>query len=122
MKKRNRPILLATLLVVFVAAAVGMNVIMSPKSAADLQAEAAEQQKEQEEQKTLGAPRETDNKSATQNAASVMARKRAAMGEAPNAPTSIKKGSTSVPKPKPNASMTSGQWYTDEYGYKGGDK
>lgn len=118
MKKRNKPILLATLLVVFVAAAIAMNDFMTPKTAEQMQKEAMEQQKH-DEPKALGAPRTSDNKSAASSAASSLARKPMAMSEPSEGPKSIKKKTYAPQKQKPNESMTSGQWYSDEYGYKG---
>jgi hypothetical protein len=127
MKKRNKPILLATFLVVLVAAAVAMNLDLQPKSQAQIAHEEQEKIAAQAklENNDLGEKRvgEDNSKAAAEAAAAVSGVKKAPQDLAvtrPGAPSSIKKVQMAPIKPKPTSSMTAGQWYSKESGYKGG--
>jgi hypothetical protein len=122
MKKRNKPILLATLLVVFVAAAVGMNVLQNPpKPSADAHADHAETPAQEPEKQVLGAPRSSERvaTAASSTADKMKVGKPAATrgGQQPPGPPKqgLLKPSPGVYKPKPSESQTSGQWYTESH-------
>jgi hypothetical protein len=123
MRKRNKPILLATLLIVLVGGAVGMNVMMLPKPNVDEQAD------QHQEEAALDASRKEDNASKAKSAADAMgasmsASKKLLPAEAASRlpGNSILRPRSSANKQTPNASMTSQQWYTKDYGYKGEKK
>jgi hypothetical protein len=104
MRKRNKPFLLATLLVVFVGAAVAMNEMMMPKS------QNTPVPEEHTDEAALEAPRTV----------AIPKGARAPEGGPPEpGRMGIVKPKATYTKPTPSDSMTSGQWYTKEYGYKG---
>ncbi len=123
MRKRNKPFLLATLLVVFVGAAVGMNVAMAPKTPDE---HGHEEEKPHEEPSPLGAARKEDNSKSASAAAAALASPDGLAkatpsaaperGEAPK--MSIVRQKASDYKPTPNDSSTSAHWYTKEFGVK----
>ncbi len=119
MRKRNKPFLLATLLFVFVGAAVAMNEMLAPPS---LNEPPHQETPEAPERPALGEARKDDNAASAKASASKLAGAKpmtppSGPGESPK--MSIVKPNASIHKPKPNDSMTSGQWYAKEYGYTG---
>ncbi|MEZ0327276.1 MAG: hypothetical protein ACAH95_15370 [Fimbriimonas sp.] len=130
MKKRNKPILLATLLIVFVGAAVAMNAMMLPPSGNEPPKPAEQPKDDHKDESPLGNSRKIDNsKSAKAAAAQLAAKNKAPKKPAINAPgpndrpkMSIVRSKASDYKPVPNESMTSAHWWTDDYGYKGPKK
>lgn len=124
MKKRQKPYLLATLLVVFVAAAVGMNMAANPSKDPQPQQPPASNPNEN----PLGASRPSgDMKGSATDAANQMKVAGTDAPPTPGTPMPAKKfpgppaGSLLKPtpaqtKPVPNDSMTSGQWYNSEHG------
>jgi hypothetical protein len=124
MRKRNKPILLATLLVVFIGAAVAMNATMMPKSASDHEPHA---ETPAEDPKPLAESRKADNSGSAKNAAMALSKPtaispRGRPGASGPPKMAIVKTPAKAFKPVPNDSMTSSQWYNDEYGYKGKDQ
>jgi hypothetical protein len=106
MKKRQKPILLVTLLVVFVAAAIGMNFLSDPNRASEV-----------ETPPMTSESREGDHSNIGSSVASKMGGStpppKKGMAMAPNGPRGlIKKGNTQGPiKPKPSDSSVNSQWY-----------
>lgn len=115
MKKRSKPILPVTLLIICIAVVVGMNM---PKSAPTMD-------NHQPPAEEPGKPREqsasTKDLKEAASAAMMAPKKPGRMGPGgpdgmpPEAmPPSIEKPSSRISKPVPNDSSISGQWYSDE--------
>ena len=117
MKKRQKPILLVTLLAVFITAAVAMNLAQNPpKPSSDPQAGP-------EKQEVLGQSRESKAADVTNSAAQKMASSKPPavppMKQGPKASLLRPKGSAY--RAKPSDSQTSAQWYSQEHAGSVGD-
>jgi hypothetical protein len=110
MKKRQKPILLVTLLAVFVVAAIGVNYYQDPNR----QQQAQQQQAENE---MMAQTRQDDHSNLGASAANQM--KPTKKFSNMEAPPGIGRGSIMAPKPfkppkpTPNDSSTTSQWYSD---------
>jgi hypothetical protein len=118
MKKRQKPILLVTLLAVFITAAVAMNFAQNPPKQTEQQPEA------QPEQKVLGQSRESKAADVTNSVAQKMSGNKApaAPMAKPGGPEpSLLRPKPSSYRPKPSDSQTSAQWYSKEHAGAVGD-
>lgn len=122
MKKRQKPVLMVTILAVLVTTVVGFNILQNPdKSSTNPQTPP-----EQNDEKMLDAPRASgDAKQAANDAASKMAGGPNAAPTRPGMPKgamppgmpkpSLLRPSPTISKPKPNDSATTAQWYSSEH-------
>jgi hypothetical protein len=112
MKKRQKPILLVTLLLVFVAAAVGMNYMTDPSRK-------QQQQQEPDPSTQVDAPRQIDHSNIGTNSATQLAGKPMPKGSSMGGPSGagiLKPQVNSAPmKPHPDENSVTSQWYSKEH-------
>ena len=127
MKKRKKPILLGTMLVMCLAVAFAMNYVFANPRAIDDFQKAREEATHSDDK--LADKHEGVSNSDTKQASNAFKKPvpKSQIQDSsmiPGAPgSSIKKPGSAAPyRPTPNDSQTNQQWYTKEFGYKGKTK